>query len=46
MSKFKYLGMGIAIGLILSQYILSTAPAFNFFGKHFICAEVVDEPIR
>jgi len=40
MMKFKYIGIGIALGLVLSLYILSENKAFNFFGKEFICAEI------
>lgn len=39
MMKFKYIGIGIALGLVLSLYILSDIKAFNFFGREFICAE-------
>ena len=34
MMKFKYIGIGIALGF------LSENKAFNFFGKEFICAEI------
>lgn len=37
--KIKYIGIGIALGLVLSLYILSENKAFNFFGREFICAE-------
>lgn len=33
MMKFKYIGIGIALGLVLSLYILSENKAFNFLAK-------------
>lgn len=46
MMKFKYIGIGIAIGLILSLHILSENKVFNFFGREFICEERDDGIFR
>lgn len=43
MREFKSFGIGLAVGLMLSLHILSTAPSFNWLGRHFICAEIVDD---
>lgn len=42
MIKFKYFGIGIAIGIALALYILSNHQSFNWLGKQFICIEEQD----